>query len=276
MADDTKVNIIWFDGFRGNWDSGLIHSIIDNNPKFNEVNSKDNPVFDEVIVLVGKTDKYRLREYLSKTQKALVILMSDEDSAFDYEFCVAPHVKFWTQYHYRNKERIKKRIPLGVPSRFKDYKVKSLDRKYSVSFVGQVQNEHRQQCVEVIKQIPNSFIHIASGFGGVDGLEYQDYLDILCQSEVVVCPSGSMCTDSFRVYEAIECGALPIADANSPRDYIDFNYWKECNFNVPSLQSWKTLPDLLNPMYIKEQSEITQNWWSHYKQILKQDLETYF
>jgi len=268
--------IIWFDGFKGNWDSGLIASIIEDNPNFNEVNSKDNPVFDNVIVLVGKTDKYRLRAYLEKTKQALVILMSDEDSAFDWEFCKLPHVKFWTQYHFRNKEGIKKRIPLGVPNRFKNYEVKNLERKYSVSFVGQVQNPHRQQCVEVIKSIPNSFVHIASGFGGVNGLEYQDYLDILCQSEIVVCPSGSMCADSFRVYEAIECGALPIADANSPRDYIDFNYWQQCNFNVASVKSWKDLPDLINLTYMKEQREITANWWKHYKQVLRFDLETYF
>ena len=270
------TNIIWFDGFRGNWDSGLLSSIIENNSTFIEHNSKDNPVFDNVIVLAGKTDKYRLRDYLLKTSKALVILMSDEDSYFDWEFCQLPHVEFWTQYYFRNKGEIKTRIPLGVPNRFKNYIVTKQERKYSVSFIGQVQNEHRRQCVEAVKQIPNHFIHIADGFGGVGGLEYQDYLDVLCQSEVVVCPSGSMCCDSFRVYEAIECGALPVADRNSPRDYIDFNYWKECGINIISLTDWKELSRYIDKPFVKAQMQITKDWWSIYKSELKTKLETYF
>ncbi len=275
MDTNSKINIIWYDGFFGCWDHGLLASIFNADPRFVQHNS-GRPVFDEAIIIMGKPqDHLAVFDHLSKFKKALVILTSDEDSMESWKSFIPDHVQVWTQYYHENKSPIKDRLLLGFPTRLKDVTVdKTLERKYFCSFVGQVQNSHRRKCVDALEKIPGHFMKLASGFGGVNGLEYQDYINILCQSKIVLCPSGSMCTDSFRVYEALECGALPIVEPRSPRDEKHFNYWKEVNADIlPCLDDWGSLPFLLqDTQYIEERTRQCLSWWDNYKQEFKQKL----
>lgn len=278
MDKNSKINIIWYNGFKGNWDAGLLASIMDNDERFIQHNTKDNPVFDEAIIILGKqVELEKVRNYLAQFKKGTVILASDEDSEWDWKYVIPSHLKAWTQYYFRNKEEIKERLLLGFPTRLKDIAVnKNQERKYLVSFVGQVQNPHRQSCVNALKEIPNHFIKLADGFGGVNGLEYQDYINIFCQSKVVLCPSGSMCTDSFRTYEALECGALPIVEPRSPRDEKHFNYWKEVSAGIlPCVHDWNDIAYILNDeKFIEQKTKECIEWWNNYKVELKQKLLT--
>lgn len=275
MDTNTPINIIWYDGFFGCWDHGLLASIFNSDLRFIQHNS-GRPVFDEAIIIMGKpNDLNGVHEHLSKFKKALIILTSDEDSMWDWRSFIPAHLEVWTQYYYKNKLQIKERLLLGFPTRLKDVSInKEQERKYFCSFVGQIQNSHRQKCVDALKQIPDHFIKIADGFGGVNGLEYQDYINILCQSKVVLCPSGSMCTDSFRVYEALECGALPIVEPRSPRDEKHFNYWKEVYAGIlPCMDDWASLPFILkDTQYIEERTQQCLFFWNNYKQELKNKL----
>lgn len=279
MDTNTPINIIWYDGFFGCWDHGLLASIFDADPRFVQHNTPERQVFDEAIIIMGKPkDLTGVRDHLNKFKKGLIILTSDEDSMWDWKSVIPEHFKVWTQYYYKNKSEIKERLLLGFPTRLKDVVIdKTQERKYFCSFVGQVQNPHRQKCVEALKQIPNNFIKIADGFGGVNGLEYQEYINILCQSKVVFCPSGSMCTDSFRVYEALECGALPIVEPRSPRDDENFDYWKEVGAPIfPCVHDWDNMPFILKDTEsIKQRTKDCLEWWAGYKHKVLNDLLTY-
>lgn len=273
------MNVIWYDAARGNWDSGLICSIFDKHPEtFPQHNSKELIYPDKAIVIVvGRPEVAPLRAYLDKLKSGLVILTSEEDAYFDWKAAIPSHLEIWTQYYSPSKEGIKTRLLLGAPNRLKDFKINlDLPKKYLWSFVGQVQNPSRQACVEVLKGLPDGFLHIADGFGGVNGLNYQDYLDVMCESKFVICPAGSMCVDSFRFYEAIECGAIPITEKRAPRDKETFNYWSECGveFQWAPLDKWETLN-----LVIRNADEFYygqyKNWWDDYKQDLEQKLLSY-
>lgn len=276
MESNTTINVIWYNGFRGNWDSALLSSIFDNDKRFVQYNTKDNPVFDEAIIIIGKPIYLeQVRDYLVQFKKAIVILASDEDSFWDWKSVIPSHFTVWTQYYYQNKQEIKERLLLGFTTRLKDVVLdKTQPRIYGCSFVGQTQNPFRQNCVEALRKYPNHFIKIADGFGGVNGLEYQDYVNILCQSKVVLCPSGSMCTDSFRIYEALECGALPIVEPRSPRDEKHFNYWKEVDASIlPCVRDWNDIFFILNDeKFIEQRTKECIEWWADYKQKLQHKL----
>lgn len=283
MDTNTSINIIWYDGFFGCWDHGLLASVFESDSRFVQHNTKERLVFDEAIIIMGKPKDFdSVTEHLNKFKRGIVILTSDEDSEWDWRSVIPKHLTVWTQYYFHNKQEIKERLLLGFPTRLKDFSIDtSIERIYSCSFVGQVQNPYRQKCIRELKKIPNAFIQIADGFGGVNGLEYQDYLNILCQSKVVLCPSGSMCTDSFRVYEALECGALPIVEPRSPRDMPGFNYWREANPELhylgilPCVEDWKDISFILkDEIWIKERTEQCQIWWTEYKYELKYKLLT--
>jgi hypothetical protein len=281
------INVIWYNGCRGNWDSGLLCSIFDAHPDvFIQHNSKQNLYCNRAIVIVaGMPDVIPLRNYLESIPVGIVILTSEEDSFFDWKSAIPPHLEIWTQYYSQNKSEIKERLLLGPPNRLKDYKInKHLPKKYLWSFVGQVQNPFRQACVDVLKTLPDGFLHVAEMFGGVggSGMEYQEYLDIMCQSVYVICPAGSMCVDSFRLYEAMECDAIPITDVRAPRDPEDFNYWKDVypDNRVYKIEKWLNLSYMFNGTHEIFKNELIQasllneskNWWSDYKQQLENKL----
>ena len=276
------MQIIWWEGQRGYWDHGLFMNVFDKYPDlFPQHNSKELIYPDRAIVIVpGKPEVAPLREYLNKLKSGLVILTSEEDAYFDWKSAIPPHLEIWTQYYSPSKEGIKTRLLLGAPNRIKDYKINlDLPKKYLWSFVGQNQNPSRQACVEVLRGLPDGFLHVADSFGGVEnGIEYQEYLDIMCQSKFVICPAGSMCVDSFRFYEAIECGAVPITEPRAPRDKLGFNYWHECGMidNYRHwVSDWSALTNHLNADNFNNSLMNVSGWWTAYKQGLEQKLLTY-
>jgi hypothetical protein len=286
------IDVIWYKACRGNWDCGLLLSIFDKYPQhFNQINSKMVPMFNTedsraIVIVTGCPDEKELRQCLNNLQSGIVILTSEEDAYFDWRNAIPqnPNLELWTQYYYQqNKKPIKKRLLLGAPNRIRDYKInRDLEKKYLWSFVGQVQNPSRQQCVEVLSKLDNGLLHTALAFGGeVGGVEYQNYLDILCQTKYAICPPGSMCVDSFRLYEAIECGAVPITSYRSPRDPEDFNYWAEVHpkNKVYAVKDWNILTHMFgeDDNTFKEdqnfQSLLRDNeWWFEYKNELENTL----
>jgi hypothetical protein len=273
------IDVIWWQQSRGNWDSGLLCSIFEKHTDcFKQINEKEvEPRKRAIVIVCGKPDPQPLREYLLKMDSGLVILTSEEDSFFNWQYAIPDYLEIWTQYYAPNKQDIETRLLLGFPNRLKDYKIEqNLSKKYLWSFVGQVQNPFREKCVEVLKNIPrhldNGLLYQVEGFGGQgNGLEYQTYLNICSQSKYVICPAGSMCVDSFRVYEAIKCGAIPITDRRCPRDSEDFDYWKECypNHGLITVGDWSELPRVLE----RPVNSVTANlWWNIYENNLTHKL----
>ena len=274
------MNVIWWNASRGNWDHGLLQGIFDKHPEtFIQFNTglQSGSMERCIVVVTGKPqNESSLNDFLLSVNDPLVILTSDEDSGFNWKRAIPRTAEIWTQYYWPNKSEIKERLLLGVPNRFKDYKVNShLPKKYLWSFVGQVQNPYRQECVKWLKTMPDGFLHIADSFGGIkNGIEYQEYLDIMCQSKFVICPSGSMSADCFRVYEAMECGAIPIVNTRCPRDKADFYYWNEVYpaNQLSFVEHWNDVQFLnSNPVEPGNQNA----WWLDYKIQLENKLLSY-
>lgn len=258
---------------------------------FPQHNEKINPSFDRAIVMcVGKPDVIKLRDYLRTIKSGVVVFASEEDAFYPWSVVMHTGLVAWTQYwRPQSKELITERVLLGAPYRIKDFKVNThLKRIYEWSFIGQNQNQFRNRAIEEMSKMPAGYLKVISGFGGYcdDGTEYQEYLDIMCQSKFVICPSGSMSVDSFRVYEAIECGAIPITDRRSPRDKEDFDYWKEVypenslykvddwsqlNYHLRFSETktgYKRLHKSLGMIGVESRNQ----WWQDYKQQLEQKL----
>jgi hypothetical protein len=291
------IPVIWWGSCRGNWDHGTLMQIFDKHPDvFHQINdgtlpnpkktlsqSLEKKYQKPIIIVAGCPDTQPLRDYLLEFHEGIVILTSEEDAYFNWQYAIPDHLDIWTQYYSPiSKAEIKTRLLLGAPSRIKDYKINShLEKKYLWSFVGQVQNPFRQQCVETLRNLPYGFLHIADAFGGeVNGIEYQQYLNIMCQSHYVICPAGSMCVDSFRLYEAMQCGAIPLTDSKSPRDPIDFRYWDEVykDHTICEIGDWAVeLPIFFKDRSLEEPHswKSYNEWWFKYQKDLEQKLLKY-
>lgn len=258
------IPVVWWNKCHGNWDHGVLTEIFEKHKdvfyQWNDDKLLNTKKYKRQIVIVaGKPDTQSLRDYLLGLSEGIVILTSEEDAFFNWEYAIPDHLDLWTQYYSPStKSKIKTRLLLGAPLRIKNYLINShFPKKYLWSFVGQVQNPFRKQCVEKLKFMGIAreeskfagFLQEVEMFGGygANGMDYQSYLDIMCQSKFVICPAGSMCVDSFRVYEAIKCGAIPITDKRAPRDPEGFNYWDEVYPNNGLLQvnNWSELSSIM-------------------------------
>lgn len=106
---------------------------------------------------------------------------------------------------------------------------KSSKREFIWGFVGAVRgvvpwkkntkclNTTREDVVEIFKDItPNFSKNIGSGFDHPSRLTHQEYREIMDKCIFAICPYGHSNNDTFRMYEALEAGCIPVALENSP------------------------------------------------------------
>lgn len=278
----TMISTIWWKGARGNWDHGLLMDIFNKNETiFNQYNEPAPPlgiIKKAIVIVTGNPNVDELTEFLNKLESGLVIYTSDEEGRWGIP--VLPHITVWTQYWRPGMNADLGKILMGYPSRLGQYKInRDLPKEYLWSYIGQVQNEFREECVKVLKTLDGGKLQTVEFFGGIGkgAIDYQEYLDIICKSKYVICPPGSFSVESFRLYEALECGSIPITQMRSPKHPKDFNWWKEVypDHNLMLIEHWNDLGAAwFDDQYYKERLKYN-DWWPVYKEKLEKKLISY-
>lgn len=152
----------------------------------------------------------------------------------------------------------------GSPS----YPIEVVDKTIDVFFAGQINHERRDQmqdAVEKLRALDYLTIETEYTQAFATGLPVPEYLDRMARARIVPCPSGPVTQDSFRFFEALEAGAIPIADALRPDGHGD-GYW-DLLFPTkmwPEMRDWnKIVP--LNMFRYAEQASNVSSWWQQEK-----------
>jgi hypothetical protein len=108
-------------------------------------------------------------------------------------------------------------------------------------------------------RFPSSYISFTEGFAkGLDGAEYSELLN---NSKIVLCPPGFHRNETFRHYEALRAGAIPISlplpDNHFYRGapFVIINQWNELEKTVKHLLS--------NPVLLEDLHRQSVNWWEN-------------
>lgn len=103
------------------------------------------------------------------------------------------------------------------------------DKVYAWSFAGSLHHQRRAQSIVALKNIQPHTTHFTSFFNAPDGLDIQAYRTMISSSMFVPCPIGHQNIDSFRLYEVLEAGAIPIAVSSTEFQPFDTSnggsYW---------------------------------------------------
>jgi hypothetical protein len=97
-------------------------------------------------------------------------------------------------------------------------------RDNHVRFMGQIGTWYRRELVRIFSKFPNFDYVESSGWGG--SLK-TGYIEMLKTSTFILCPPGIFTNETFRYFESIICGALPIAPVNTLHDLHSSNYWSQ-------------------------------------------------
>lgn len=156
----------------------------------------------------------------------LLMLTGDEEALFPWAKLDHPRSAVWAMGSRpdTNNVGVDRALGSGYPPWFPEL-VQSWPppfRHVRWFFAGQVTHARREDCAGVLRGRTDGILHESPGF--TLGLTHDDYAEGLQRAQLAPCPSGPVSPDSFRLYEALEAGAVPIADEVTPAGPIP-GYW---------------------------------------------------
>jgi hypothetical protein len=116
-------------------------------------------------------------------------------------------------------------LPLNETNFFNLGKNKKSQKKFIISFSGSIHSSERIRSYHIAKKMGFSNGYTGWGWNSQDSLTPKKYNEMLKNSKYSLCPSGHMNLDTFRFYEIIKSGALPIIPKETP--FQPFNYYSE-------------------------------------------------
>lgn len=283
-----QVDVIWKSYHepeaiaRGYWDQGLLEDLLSGSGFKHLTDFHPYRTAGSIVVINGRMhagDVRKINDDIAKLPWVLLIITGDEESLFPWTEIHHPRMRLWVQLprlHQHND------VAFKLPNGYRPNTRASLDeigyqqRTRDYFFAGQVNHPRRQECVDAIKSLPPGMATgtavSTEGFGR-EKIAYRDYLKLMAQTKIVLCPSGIETPDTFRLYEALEAGCLPIVDAHSTRNPVP-GFWTYLfgeDPPFPVIDHWSNLPRLL-PQILKEYPQNASRafaWWQRKKRDMR-------
>lgn len=228
------------------------------------------PVSEGAVVLIhghfwsGHYDKYKW---------VIAMRTDDEEDEFDIFKIKHSNIKWWVQYPVMGRDYGDARlIPIGTPNYFDDLPSARPVKDIDIFLSAQDTHQRRHDVFETVDRIKtsSSFVNRTDGFSA--GISREDYRNKALRSKIMPAPSGAVSPDSFRLYEALESHAYPIADDISPQ-IESKGFFKRLfpDAPFPIIEDWGELEHIVLNYQPDKQKEIDE-WWTNYKKSLIMNL----
>ena len=128
----------------------------------------------------------------------------------------------------------------------------------------------RSKMLTELKEVSGEYFeNINSGWQSKDMLSTEEYKKILEDSVFVPCPRGNESVDTFRLYETLEVGSIPLIEKDS--------YWGDLLGEHPLIEvppSWEGVGAdlellLSHPDFLHSHRKKISAWWTAHKAALK-------
>ena len=220
---------------------------------------------------------------LEKTGKQVTILhISDEFGTDPVDFYKSPAVKRVIRNYYRPNLPMEKVdiIPLGYANG-RGGNVQTMptfeNRPYLWSFAGSMDRPGRSQAIHVLERTGNFKMADRPTWGDAPKLDANGYNQLNMQTKFVPCFNGFSSLESYRLYEALEQGAIPIYVPEGKDTYTEVLG----KHPILSFPTWERAAELLpilvqNSAVMEDHRRILATWWQGKKADFKDRLKTRF
>lgn len=262
-----EIEVVWKDGQRGSWCQAIVEYLTQGFA--HRMDTVEDRVRGEGAIVVVKADQIKsmaeLNQYVHSLKWLLLIVTANEDANWKGEQFHHPNSLVWLQTPHKT-QHAHRFLPWGwTPGCAVEVHSKKVHDWF---FAGQDTHRRRHECIESLGPLIHRGHYIATlGFG--NGLPQADYYRAMGNAKVIPCPSGPVTVDSLRVCEALQLGAVPVVDGQSPTGPYP-EYWDRvfgADFPFPLIEEWSEFPDRLQG--ILERWAIwashTSVWWQRYK-----------
>lgn len=250
----------------GYWDQTFIADLLDSLPVDSE---------REVFVIPGAyqfdvVDDINVT--INKYAKVLVFITSDEEGNFPIDKLKHPDMYVYCQYGVSDNVE---NMPLGYTpeTRVRLGSLGYLEKTVPYFFSGQINHVRRRQMGEVLYKYDDTHQYFYPTEGFAQGMSPSEYFICMARANSVPCPPGNLTQDSFRVYEALEAGAVPLVDRFSAQGNGD--YWDKLFPDTP-LPIYASAQELVSKIELAQDPALRNKvfaWWIAKKMKIRQDLK---
>lgn len=285
---DDPIDVYWLSvdpdtPKRGFWDQGMLEWLFDGmNVVHHEVDQINAGVIESerpggIVVIPARNQALHSQRLLDQVQKltwSVVILTGDEESVYPWETLKQSTWSCWVMSPKMGRHEQATSGPAALPlvrkigCGFRKEQpeiaaaVGMLDRQHDWCFAGQVTHPQRTACVEAAAGVPNGFLVETKGFA--QGVDHESYVRMLASSKFALCPAGPVTDDTFRLFEALEAGAIPV---------VTNREWWEWLFDGPvpflTIDRWANLPAAIVEALPgwRDTANRTFAWWINQKRV---------
>ena len=254
------------------------------------------------IIVTNQSVNYMPYLYNYEVRKCpfIVLHISDEHAWDDMRYCMfnmcGQSFRNYCHPGLFNKLSKLSFFPLGYNKCIlKDYTGKSpfeksfTERKYIWSFAGGSEKLRGHIMNKFVEQFPNDhFLLYETGHSYSDqktGLTIDKYRDMLLDTKFSICPTGTGYIETFRIYEVLECGAVPVVLRSQnvafeqKRSYWGDLYGKEPPFVMAD--TWEGCIEIMKwllqneDIYEKTRKDCYNFWQDHKKQKGKEIVDAW-
>lgn len=218
------------------------------------------------------SDINEINTELNKLKWAVIVLTGDEESVFPFEKINHPNCKIWVMSPKQGRHD-NCSFKLGSGFRYDqpqiNKEVTTIDpRNLDFFFSGQITHEKRYKMADALRGVPGGVFLEQKGF--TQGLDLPEYLGYLRSARFAPAPAGPVSPDNFRLYEALETGAIPIGDGG---DYWNYLFGEQVPF--PIINDWSEVRHIISnnmPNWLPLSNKVFA-WWQLYKCKMKRKLQ---
>jgi glycosyltransferase involved in cell wall biosynthesis len=280
VRGDKTFTLLWRCDNRLYWELDWIKELLGDLPYTDRTSAEEDIFADHMIVCDNRLTAARSAFYRSAYMKGCrvyLIHLSDEnyeDDCSTYRWCEKIFRNYYSSSLAENSKLVT--FPPGYKSGFTRglRNLPATERAFVWSFAGHQRVASRAEMLDALAGLRPSKAHLTGGFNAPEGLSLDDYRDLLKTTLFAPCPAGFSSVDTFRVYEALEAGCIPIVERRRGSDYFRRAYGAH---PMPTVEAWSEATDLMTGvMERNEQEDLRQRcylWWSSYKNKIKRGFQ---
>jgi len=233
--------------------------------KYNIIEDENDLEKNDTLIIIDSSVEEKDKLYIKLKlicSKIFLFHLGDEGGSYDlstaYKNCNYIWRTFCSSKYFQNNKV--KCIPIGYKSGVSNRK--KTNRKYKWAFTGTPHKSSRHDLLFQLTDIEPFFCHKTERFDRKI-ISVKEMSETLSLTEFMPCPNGFVHPETYRLYEALECGCIPIVentyqyyDRLFPQNpFIKVNQWSDAK---PIIKGWEK-------NQIKKKKEECEIWWNEYK-----------
>ena len=227
----TSVNIQWLTRDESLWELDWLRYLVSDVQQNIEIEADPTKIKtnENTVLICNHAVPYRyvLDELRSKGKQYVIVLLSDENLRDPCEWLHDPQCLGLMRNYVHPGQLTNPKVKvfgLGYKRGFCEHLSGDQTRDLQWSFAGTPHGE-RKQMLDMFADLKPNRSHFCRGFNANDGLDTAEYVKLLESSKYALCPPGQDSMDSFRIYEALEAGCVPVTLNNSLQFILRPSYW---------------------------------------------------